>query len=177
MLRPLQVLDRLQFPGICSLGCIKFGAVPFPAACTWSFSPPGGCSHSRCSGTGGRRGACAARRRCTPCPLSRISTAVRIKPGVQKPHWMAASSTKACWMSLSSPLGPSRPSSGADVLALGPYRQIDAGVEGLAVDEDGAGAALPHLAALFHAGHAEVIAQHVRQDWPAHPPSAPRPCR
>ena len=35
-------------------------------ACTWSSSRRGGCSHSRCSGTGGRRAACAARRPCTP---------------------------------------------------------------------------------------------------------------
>ena len=33
-----------------------------------------------------------------------------MKPGVQKPHWMAASSMKACWMSLSSPPGPISPS-------------------------------------------------------------------
>ena len=43
-------------------------------------------------------------------PLSRISTAVMMKPGVQNPHWMAASSMKACWMSLSSPSGPMSPS-------------------------------------------------------------------
>lgn len=59
---------RFQFPGICSLGCIKFWAVPFPVACTWSFSLPGECSHSRCSGKGVRRGACAALR---PYTLSR----------------------------------------------------------------------------------------------------------
>ena len=46
--------------------------IPPPAwACrgayTWSSSRRGGCSHSRCSGTGGRRAACAARRPCTPC--------------------------------------------------------------------------------------------------------------
>ena len=35
-------------------------------ACTWSSSRRGGCSHSRCSGTDGRRAACAARRPCTP---------------------------------------------------------------------------------------------------------------
>ena len=46
--------------------------IPPPAwacrgACTWSSSRRGGCSHSRCSGTDGRRAACAARRPCTPC--------------------------------------------------------------------------------------------------------------
>ena len=45
--------------------------IPPPAwacrgACTWSSSRRGGCSHSQCSGTGGRRAACAARRPCTP---------------------------------------------------------------------------------------------------------------
>ena len=32
------------------------------------------------------------------------------KTGMQKPHWMAVSSIKACWMSDSSPLGPISPS-------------------------------------------------------------------
>ena len=44
-------------------------------------------------------------------PSFSISTALMMAPGVQKPHWTAASSMKACWMSDSSPFGPSRPSS------------------------------------------------------------------
>ncbi len=53
--------------------------IPPPAwacrgACTWSSSRRGGCSHSRCSGTGGRRAACAARR---PCTLGRSRAARR----------------------------------------------------------------------------------------------------
>ena len=36
-------------------------------ACTWSFSPPGGYSHTRCSGTGGRKGVFSIHRPCTPC--------------------------------------------------------------------------------------------------------------
>ena len=51
----------------------------------------------------------------------------------------------------------------ADVLAVRPHRQIDAGVERLAVDEHGAGTALAHLAALFHGGHVIVVAEHIRQ--------------
>ena len=38
-------------------------------------------------------------------PVPIISTADIIMPGVQKPHWTAASSTKACWISESSPVG------------------------------------------------------------------------
>ena len=53
--------------------------IPPPAwacrgACTWSSSRRGGCSHSRCSGTGGRSAACAARR---PCTLGRSRAARR----------------------------------------------------------------------------------------------------
>ena len=50
--------------------CRPFSLTPpawaCPAGGTWSSSPPGGCSHTRCTGTGGRRGACAAPRPCTP---------------------------------------------------------------------------------------------------------------
>ena len=49
----------------------------------------------------------------------------------------------------------------ADVLALRPDSEIDAGVEGLTVDEDIASAALADLAALFHGGHVVVVAQHI----------------
>ena len=41
---------------------------------------------------------------------SRISAALIINPGLQKPHCTAASSIKACWISEISPLGPARPS-------------------------------------------------------------------
>ena len=44
--------------------------------------------------------------------------------------------------------------------------QIDAGVEALAVNDDVAGSALPHLAALFHAGHVVVIPKHIGQAGP-----------
>ena len=51
----------------------------------------------------------------------------------------------------------------ADVLALSPDCQINAGVEALPVNDDVAGAALADLAALLHGRQAEIIAQHVRQ--------------
>ena len=55
---------------------------------------------------------------------------------------------------------------GGDVLALGPHGQVQAGVVALAVDEHVAGAAFAHLAALFHGGHGEVVAEHIRQRCP-----------
>ena len=65
--------NKQQTQGRTGLGASLFFQllIPPPAwacrgACTWSSSRRGGCSHSRCSGTGGRRAACAARRPCTP---------------------------------------------------------------------------------------------------------------
>ena len=65
--------NKQQKQGRTGLGAPLFFQllIPPPAwACrgayTWSSSRRGGCSHSRCSGTGGRRAACAARRPCTP---------------------------------------------------------------------------------------------------------------
>ena len=65
--------NKQQKQGRTGLGASLFFQllIPPPAwacrgACTWSSSRRGGCSHSRCSGTGGRRAACAARRPCTP---------------------------------------------------------------------------------------------------------------
>jgi len=49
------------------------------------------------------------------------------------------------------------------VLALGPRGEVEAGVDGLAVDEHVARAALADLAALLDGGQAEVVAQHVRE--------------
>ena len=65
--------NKQQKQGRTGLGaslCFQL-LIPPPAwacrgACTWSSSRRGGCSHSRCSGTGGRRAACAARHRCIP---------------------------------------------------------------------------------------------------------------
>ena len=66
--------NKQQKQGRTGLGASLFFQllIPPPAwACrgayTWSSSRRGGCSHSRCSGTGGRRAACAARHPCTPC--------------------------------------------------------------------------------------------------------------
>ena len=65
--------NKQQKQGRTGLGASLFFQllIPPPAwacrgACTWSSSRRGGCSHSRCSGTGGRRAACAARRPCIP---------------------------------------------------------------------------------------------------------------
>ena len=55
---------------------------------------------------------------------------------------------------------------GEDALTLGPHAQVDAGVDGRAVHQDGAGPALPHLAALLHAGEAQPLPQHVGQGLP-----------
>ncbi|MPM76835.1 hypothetical protein SDC9_123834 [bioreactor metagenome] len=54
----------------------------------------------------------------------------------------------------------------ADGLAIRPDRKVYAGVKRLAVDEDVARAAFAHLAALFHRGHAKVVAEHIRQRRP-----------
>src|SRR5699024_704182 len=53
------------------------------------------------------------------------------------------------------------PFQGADLLAVSPGGQVQAGVEALAVDDDVARAALAHLAALFHRREAEVVAEHI----------------
>ena len=73
--------NKQQKQGRTGLGASLFFQllIPPPAwacrgACTWSSSRRGGCSHSRCSGTGGRRAACAARR---PCTLGRSRAARR----------------------------------------------------------------------------------------------------
>ena len=65
--------NKQQKQGRTGLGASLFFQllIPPPAwACrgayTWSSSRRGEYSHSRCSGTGGRRAACAARRPCTP---------------------------------------------------------------------------------------------------------------
>ena len=84
-----------------------------------------------------------------------------IKPGVQNPHWTAASSMKACWMSDISPFGPARPSRVRISPALGPHSQVNAGIEALAVDQDVAGSTLSYLTALLDAGKAEIISQDI----------------
>ena len=49
------------------------------------------------------------------------------------------------------------------LLALCPDRKVDAGVEGLAVDQHVAGAALSDLAAFLDRSHSEIVAEHVRE--------------
>ena len=63
-------------------------------------------------------------------------------------------------------VGPHQAFQRADALALCPDSQIDAGVEALAVNDDVARAALPHLAALFHAGHVVIVPKHIGQAGP-----------
>lgn len=53
-----------------------------------------------------------------------------------------------------------------DALSLRPDGQVDARVDGRAVHQDGAGAALPHLTALFHAGEPQPLPQGVGQGFP-----------
>ena len=60
-------------------------------------------------------------------------------------------------------VGAQQPLQRPDVLSLCPDRQINAGIERLAVNENGAGSALPYLAAFFDRSHAVVFPQHIRQ--------------
>jgi hypothetical protein len=53
---------------------------------------------------------------------------------------------------------------GEDVVSLGFEGGKDAGVDGLAIDEDGADAALGFVAADFGAGEAQVVAEHFGQE-------------
>ena len=59
-----------------------------------------------------------------------------------------------------------QPLEGADMLALGPYGQVNAAVEAFAVYEHVAGAALAYLAALLYGGEVVVVAEHVGQGSP-----------
>ena len=81
---------------------------------------------------------------------------------MQKPHWTAPLSRNACWSGLSAP-SAARPSTVRISRAVGLDREHQAGVDGPAVDDDGAGAALADEAALLGAGQLEVVAQDVEQ--------------
>ena len=63
-------------------------------------------------------------------------------------------------------VGPHQALQCADTLTLCPDSQIDAGVEALAVNDNIAGTAFSHLAALFHAGHVIVVPKHIGQAGP-----------
>ena len=49
-----------------------------------------------------------------------------------------------------------------DLLSVRPDCQVDAGIEAFPVDQDVAGSAFTHLAALLHAGQAKVVPQQAR---------------
>ena len=50
-----------------------------------------------------------------------------------------------------------------DFLAFRPYCEIDAGVEALAVDDDGAGTAFSYFTTLLDRGQVKIVSQHVRE--------------
>ena len=81
---------------------------------------------------------------------------------MQKPHWTAPSSRKACWSGRQRPSGR-QALDGRDLAAVRLDRQDEAGVDDAAVQADRAGAALAHEAALLRAGQLEVVAEHVEQ--------------
>ena len=86
-------------------------------------------------------------------------TAVRIMPGVQMPHCAPTSSMNARWQRVVVAQSFDRRHLGA--FDLGGRHQ--AGADRFAVDQDGAGAALPLAAPFLGAGEAAVLAQHVEQ--------------
>ncbi len=61
------------------------------------------------------------------------------------------------------PLHIREPLQGDDGLPLGPDGQVDAGVEGLPVDEDGAGTALSHVTAVLDGVEPGIASEHVRE--------------
>ena len=85
-------------------------------------------------------------------------------PGMQKPHWIAPARTKACWIEVRA-VRRAEALDGGDLGALERGDLRDAREDGLAVDEDRAGAALAlAVAGLLGAGQAEVLAEQVEQD-------------
>ena len=98
-----------------------------------------------------------------------------IWPGVQKPHWKPSCAMKAAWTGCSA--SPSRQAlDGEDVRAVAADREREARIDPPPVDEDGAGAALPAVAALLGPGQVEAFAQQIEQrdarvvqrDFPRH---------
>ena len=94
--------------------------------------------------------------------LSRAARMATTKPGVQKPH---------CWASCCDERGRhgvelaavDQRLGGLDLLALGFEGEHGAGVDRLAVEHDGAGAAGAAVADALAAGDVEVVAQGVEQ--------------
>ncbi len=87
-------------------------------------------------------------------------------PGVQKPHWTAASSIKACWMGFQLPVfRPAGPTTVEDGFALGPGGKIDQEVWP-SIDETRCSAALAYLAAFFDACEPQAVSQGIGQGFP-----------
>ena len=83
-------------------------------------------------------------------------------PGVQKPHCRPCSCQKPSWIGWSLP-SCSSPSTVSDLAAVGLDGEHRAGLHRLAVEQDGAGAAVGGVAADVGAGQAQVLAQEVDQ--------------
>ena len=82
-----------------------------------------------------------------------------IMPGVQKPHWRPCFSQKAAWSGWSAPPPAAMPSIVVTVAPSAWTASIVQLLHGLAVDVDGAGAALAGVAADVGAGQVEVLAE------------------
>ena len=94
--------------------------------------------------------------------LSKAARMATTKPGVQKPHCWASCWTKAAGHRVELAAVDQRLGR-LDLLALGLQGQHGAGVDRLAVEQDGAGAAGAAIADALAAGDVEVIAQGVEQ--------------
>ena len=85
-----------------------------------------------------------------------------ITPGPQKPHCSEPLSSKAFWIGCSRSRVAS-PSMVGHAAAVGLAGQHQAGVDRLAVDDHGAGAAVADVAAELGAGQIEMLAQQLQQ--------------
>ena len=85
-----------------------------------------------------------------------------MKPGVQKPHWVAPWWTKASCSGMQ--FRPSHAFDGQHLGTLGLERGVDARVHAAAVHDDRTRAALGLLAADLGPREAQVIAEHLGQE-------------
>ena len=126
----------------------------------------------------------------------RRSDAVRIIPGVQKPHWSPCCSTNARWIGCCTPSGREALDR-RHVEALGLNREHRAALDRSSFDENGAGAALAGVAADVRAREPEAVSKRMDEqcsgldlersrlavdDEPdrsraRHPQRAPKACR
>ncbi len=95
-------------------------------------------------------------------PSASRPTALMICPDVQYPHWNPSCAMKAACSGCSS-VALRQPLDRGDRRALGHHGEREAGVHAPAVDEHGAGAALPLIAALLGADQAQALAQGIEQ--------------